>query len=160
MLIRFYAAGCVLVAVLMQHRLPMQRRWLVADLLEVLGKVIGLLREPPRVLVIRPHLQELVLEDGDAAGFRADDRRAGPNLVSQRVEYTHEVARRQGEHSIVVERAAAAEMSRRDDDVATCVFERLDGSNTDVSLEVIRERVGPQNHLLAGRVVRPTPLVP
>jgi len=65
--VRVDRARRVLVAVLVQHGLAHERRRLVALLLEELGQVVRLVREPLRVLVVRPHLQQLVLQDGNAA---------------------------------------------------------------------------------------------
>ena len=71
-------------AVLVQHDLARQRRRPIALLLEELGEVERLLREAPRVLVERPDLRQLVLEDGNAARLGADDRHARADLGAQR----------------------------------------------------------------------------
>ena len=137
-----------------QERLALQqgRFPAVGVLGHELAEVVRLLAEPLRVLVIRPQLHELVLEDGDAARFYTDDGRAGANVVAQPVEHVAEIRLGQVEHPVVIERPAAAEVSTRDDNVKAGLLQRLDRRDPDLGLEVVRERVGPEDHA-------PTPAV-
>src|SRR5439155_15017733 len=81
LLIRIDAARRVLVAVLVQYDPAVERRRRVALLLQELGEMVRLPGQTPRVLVVRPHLQQFVLEDRDAARLGADDGRPGADFA-------------------------------------------------------------------------------
>src|SRR5207248_5937161 len=100
----------------------------------------------------RPQLDELVLEDGGAARLDPDDWRAGADVVAQGAEDLPQVRLGEVEHPVVVERPSAAEVARRDDDVEGGLLERLDGGDPDLGLEVVRERVGPEDDPSAAAV--------
>ena len=51
-------------------------------------------------------------------------------------------------------------MSFGNGDAKACVLERFHGGDPDLRVEVIRERVGPEDHLAAARVMRPAARVP
>jgi hypothetical protein len=114
--------------------------------------------QPLGVLVVRPELHELVLEDGRAARLDSYHRHAGADLVAQAVEDPPQVRLGQVEHPVVVERPAAAEVAARDRDVEARLLERLDRGDSDLGLEVVREGVGPDQHApAAGPVARRSP---
>src|SRR5204863_461759 len=81
------AAGRLVVAVAVQKRLALQRGRLPAAgvLAHELCEVVGLLAETLRVLVVRPELHELVLDDGDAARLDPDHRSPRPEVAALRV---------------------------------------------------------------------------
>ena len=76
--------GRAVMAVAVEERIPPQRRRFppLRALAEEVREVEGLLAEAPRVLVVRQHLRQLVLEDGDAARLDPDDRHARADLVA------------------------------------------------------------------------------
>ena len=106
------AARGLVVAVAVEKRLPLQERRLpaVGVLGHELGEVLRLGAEPLRVLVVRPELDELVLEHGRAARLDPDHRRSRPDVVAEVPEHLAEVCLGEVEHPVVVERPAATEM--------------------------------------------------
>src|SRR5207302_4329619 len=103
-----------------------------------------LLAETLRVLVVGPQLQQLVAEDGDAARLDADERDAGADLLPQRGDRALEVTTCEPEEAVVVQRPPAADPASRNLHVEAGVLELRDGGHPDFGLEVVRERVGPE----------------
>ena len=101
--------------------------------------------EPLRVLVVRQQLRQLVAEDRDAARLEPDDRDPGADLAAHAFQHTLEVAAGQAEEAVVVERAAAAEVARRQRDAQAGAPRAPGRRGSDVRLEVVRERVGPED---------------
>ncbi len=97
-------------------------------------------------------LHQLVAEDGDAARLEADDRGPRRDLRAQDVEDLAQLALRQVEHAVVVERPAAAERARRDRHVEAGGLEHLDRGPGGLGMEVVVEGVRPEEH--AGRARR------
>ena len=64
--------------------------------------------------VVREEVDELVAEDGDAAGFQPDDGDSGFDLRLELVQNFEEQRFGAVEHAEVVERASAAEIGLRD----------------------------------------------
>ena len=100
-----------------------------------------------RVVVVRQELPELVLEDGDATRLEPDDRDPSAIPLAQLVEAAAEVALREVEEAVVVERTAAADVSFGDDDLPARRLERLDRGDADVGAHVVVERVGEEDDL-------------
>ena len=138
-------------AVAVDERFPREPRRAVVDSLEVLAQHEGLIVEALCVLVVREERDQLVAEDRETARLDADDRDAGRDLGAQRAEDLAELARGEIEHAPVVERTPAAEGARRQRDRASRRLEHLDRRLPDLGVEVVRERVRPEEH--------PTPAV-
>src|SRR5262249_39051388 len=138
------------VAVRLDDRPTLQARRLPpggAD--EELGEVERLLSEPARVVVVGEEAPELVAERRYAARLEADDGRAGADVVAERVEDLPQVALREAEHAVVVERPPAAEKLLRHRDRVARGLERLDRGARDLGVELVVERVGPEDHATA-----------
>src|SRR5262249_28587695 len=116
---------------------------------EELGEVERLLPEPERVLVVREEAPELVAERRDAARLEADDGRAGADVVAERVEDLPQVTLREAEHAAVVDRPPAAQGPGRHRDRPARGLERLDRRARDLGMELVVERVGPEDHATA-----------
>ena len=97
----------------------------------------------------------LVAEYRDAARLDPDHGDPLPDLVAERVEDPLEVAPCEAEEAVVVEWSAAAEAGGGKADVEAGCGEHVEGRRSDLGLEVVRERVGPQDHLAAGGGRRP-----
>src|SRR5205823_11563455 len=111
---RLEARRRLLVTVAVHERAALELRRLVAVAAEELGEVERLLAQALHVLVLRHELRCFVLQYRDAARLDADDRRAGADLLAKRTEHTFEVAPREVEHPVVVERPPATELRARD----------------------------------------------
>ena len=89
-------------------------------------------------------IEEFVAEDGDAAGFEADDGNAGFDFGGEFVEDLKQKRLGAVEHAVVVERASAAEIGLRDDDPEAGGFEDFDGGLGGGGQEIVIESVGPE----------------
>ncbi len=72
-------------------------------------------------------IDKFVAEDGDAAGFEADDGNSGFDFGGEFIEDLQQKRLGAVEHAMVVERAAAAEVGSGDDDAEAGGFEDFDG---------------------------------
>ena len=113
--------------------------------------------QPLGVLVHREEVRQLVAEDGHAARLEPDDGHARLDLGPQRVEDLAQQSLGRVEHAEVVERPAAAERRPRDDHVEAGVLEHLDGRLGGLRVEVVVERVGPEDHRRPPAVARRPP---
>ena len=95
-------------------------------------------------LVVGEEIEEFVAEDGDAAGFEADDGDSGFDLGREFVEDVEQQSFGAVEHAEVVERASAAEVGLGDDDRIAGGFEDFDGGLGGGGVEVVVEGVGPE----------------
>ena len=148
---RLEARRRLLVTVAVHERAALELRRLVAVAAQELGEVERLLAQALHVLVLRHELRCFVLQYRDAARLDADDRRAGADLLAKRTEHTFEVAPREVEHPVVVERPPATELRARDRHVVAGRLQRLHRGNADLRMEVVVEGVGPEDELLARR---------
>lgn len=94
--------------------------------------------------VVGKEVEEFVAEDGDAAGFEADDGRTGGDLRGEFVENFQEKRLGAVEHAVVVERAAAAEVGRGEGDAEAGGFQDFDGGDGGFGVEIVIESVGPE----------------
>jgi len=133
------------VAVPPKERAPFEPRQLDALMDEKLREVVRPPGQARRVIVVGQEAAELGLERRDAARLDVDERDARADLVAELVEDPPEVAPREVEHPVVVQRAAAAQMLTRHHDVVPRSFEDLDGRDAHAGVEVVVERVGPQD---------------
>ena len=131
-----------------------------SKVLEELGEVVALLRQPLGVVVVGEDARELVLEHGQAAGLHADHRRARADLVAQGVQHAVQVALGDVQEPVVVQRSAAAHVALGDHDLPARVLDRLDAGHADVGVQVVVERVGPQHDAAPAGVAGPAPLLP
>ncbi len=98
-------------------------------------------------LVVGKEVEEFVAEDGDAAGFEADDGDSGFDLGREFVEDIEQQGFGAVEHAEVVERASAAEVGLREEDVVSGGFEDFDGGAGGCRVEIVVEGVGPEEDL-------------
>jgi hypothetical protein len=97
--------------------------------------------------IVREKVDEFITEDGDAAGFEADDGDAGFNLRLQLVEYFEQQSLGAVEHAEVVERASTAEIGAGDQDAEAGRFQDLDGRTGGLRQKIIVERISPEEDL-------------
>ena len=139
--------GGAVVAVTLHDGSGIELGWLPVEVLgEILDERERLFGESLGVFVVGQHVCELVAEHVDAAGFEADDVDPGADLRTQPLEDLLEVAAGEFEHAEVVQRTSAAERASGELDGASRGFEHLHGRFGDIRLEVVCERVGPQDH--------------
>lgn len=96
------------------------------------------------MLVVGEKIEEFVAENGDAAGFEADDGSAGRDFGGEFVEDLEKKGFGAVEHAVVVEGAAAAEVGVGDKDAEAGDFEDRDSGFCDGGLEIVIEGVGPE----------------
>jgi hypothetical protein len=89
-------------------------------------------------------VEKFVAEDGDTAGFKADDGDAGIDLGGKFVEDLEQERLGAVEHAVVVERASAAEVGAGDDDAEAGGLKDFDGGLGGGGVEVVVESVGPE----------------
>src|ERR1039458_7518990 len=99
-----------------------------------------------RAFVVGKEVDEFVAEDSDATGFEADDGNAGFDFGREFVEDLEQKSLGAVEYAVVVERASAAEVGFGYDDSEACGFEDFDGGFGDAGLEIVCERVGPEEN--------------
>jgi hypothetical protein len=97
--------------------------------------------------IVRKEVEKFVAEDGDAAGFESDDGDAGFDFGFERVENFEEQRLGAVEEAEVVERTSAAEMGAGDEDAVSGGFEDFDGRASGGRMEIVVERVGPEENL-------------
>jgi hypothetical protein len=97
-------------------------------------------------VVVREEVEELVAEDGDAAGLESDDEGAGFDLGGEFVEDVEKEGFGAVEHAEVVERASAAEIGAGDGDAVSGGLEDFDGGAGSGREEVVVEGVGPEEN--------------
>src|SRR5690606_26627961 len=112
-----------------------------------LGQRHRLRAEPLRIRVVGEQLVELVPEDGDAARLEPHDRCAGADLRPEYVDDAAELVSGQVQHAEVVERAAAAEERPRHADAEAGTLEHVHCRRGDLRVEVVVERVRPEDDL-------------
>lgn len=113
---------------------------------EELPEQVGLRGEADGVLVVRQHVDELVAEHRGAARLERDERHPVLDVLAQRVEDLVQEALGEAQHPVVVERATAAQGLARQLDAPAGGLEHLDRRAADRGIEVVGERVGPQDH--------------
>jgi hypothetical protein len=124
------------------------RRFVVRSVLdEELAEQEGLVAEFGGAGIVGEEVGEFVAEDGGAGGFENDDGCAGLKLWSEGVESFEEIVLCGIEHAEVVEGTTAAEMLRWERDAEACGGEDLMGSAHGGGVEVVIERVGPEEDL-------------
>ena len=99
-----------------------------------------------RVFVRGKEIVKLVAEDGDAAWLESDDRHA---LIQLRPQLGHHFTKQRlglPQEAPVVERTSAAEWLAWNRDLITRRFEDIDGRYRGFGMEVIVERVGPEEN--------------
>ena len=106
----------------------------------------GLARQGLGEFVVGKEIDEFVAEDGDAAGFEADDGYSGFDFRREFVEDLEQERLGAVEHAEVVERAAAAEIDTRDDHSEASGFEDVDGGLGSGWVEVVIECIGPEEN--------------
>src|SRR5262249_11157067 len=78
----------------------------------------------------------------------------------ERVQNVDELIFREVEKTIVVKRAAATQVLFRDTHAAACVFQYFDRRFSDLRMEIIVERIRPQDHRGSRAVFRATLVKP
>ncbi|MBE3014687.1 hypothetical protein IL992_36745 [Microbispora sp. NEAU-D428] len=111
-------------------------------------------RRPPRPPAPSPAAGQLVAKDGQAARFQADHRDPGLDERADRVEHPAQIAPREREHPVVVQRAAAAQGALGHDDVEPGGLQDAHGRDPHLRLEVLGEGVRPQQDGRPARVAR------
>src|SRR5207253_10127018 len=99
-----------------------------------------------RVFVRGKEIVKRVAEDGDAAWLESDDRHA---LIQLRPQLGHHFTKQRlglSQEAPVVERTSAAEWLAWNRDLITRRFEDIDGRYRGFGMEVIVERVGPEEN--------------
>jgi hypothetical protein len=94
--------------------------------------------------VVGKEVEEFVTEDGDAAGFEANDGDARFDFGCEFVEDLKKEFLCAVEHAVVVEGASAAEFGFGDGDAKAGGFKDFDGCNGRDGVEVVVESVGPE----------------
>ena len=94
--------------------------------------------------ILREKVEKFVAEDGYATGFEPDDGDSGFDFRGEFVEDFLQKGFRALEHSVVVERAAAAEMGFGNGDLEAKGFQDFYGGFGRVGVEVVIEGVGPE----------------
>ena len=119
---------------------------------EELAERLRLGREAAGVIVAVEEVRRLVAKDRDARRLEADDRRPGPDLVAELREDGLQEMLRLSQVAPVVERPATAQRALRDDDLAAGRLEDLDRGLGNLRMEVVVERVDPEDHPVARRL--------
>ena len=104
----------------------------------------GLAGQGLRAFVVGEEVEEFVAEDGDAAGFEADDGDTGFDFGGEFVEDLEQEGLSAVEHAVVVEGASAAEVGAWDDDLEAGGFEDFDGGFRGTGVEIVIEGVRPE----------------
>ena len=137
-------------AVRLHQRLATELRHVDLLVHDELGERHGRLAQTARVLVAGEEVRQLVAEHRRAARLEHDDRQA---FVQLRLERLHRLAQQlfgHAEEAPVVERASAAELLARQGDVVADIFQYFDRRHRGIGVEVIVERVGPQQDAPVG----------
>ena len=108
-------------------------------------------RQVPRVRIIWKEVHELVAEDRVAAWLENDEWCACLDVRPQRVEAFSQQAFGLREKSIIVERSAAAQRSSWQGDITASGFEHFGGGDSGVRMEMVVERIRPEQHLPGAR---------
>src|SRR4051812_36171342 len=99
---------------------------------------------------------QLVSEYRAAAGLEYHQRRAGIDLWLQRQQDALQLRLGLVEHAIVVERTPAAQRLFWQPYFEAAVLEHLDRRPRRIGIEVVVERVGPEQHLRSALRLRPS----
>ena len=136
----------LVVAVPVQQRLAIDlwQRRIAGVGFEKLAEQESLAGESLRALVVREEVEQFVAEDGDAAGFEADDGDAGLDFGLELVENFEQQRLSPVEHAEIVEWAAAAEVRLREDDAVSGGFQNFDSGFGGGGQEIVVEGVGPE----------------
>src|SRR3984893_2333165 len=122
---------------------------------EKLGEQDRLCGKKPGILVLRKEPRKLILEDRGARGLEHDDRQPRPDLAAQGPKDLPQKLLREVEHPVVVERPAAAEAPRRQENVEAGRGEDPCGRARGFGMKGAGERIGPEeNRAVAGGIGR------
>ena len=113
-----------MVAVPPQEGLAIEAGHLELVAVEELAEVQRQVGQPTGVVIVGQDLRELVAENGQAARFHPDDGGPGADVGAQRIEDLVQVPLGHVQEAVVVERAAAADMTLGHDHLPP---RRLDG---------------------------------